>query len=213
MKKIRFCIRMLFIFIILTIAVNAAILHFGFGVSFSDLAGFAAGALGISSWDSSFFGDISSRSAILPVSPEGDISSEMDNLSDGNGSSAGDGYFSENGSSAESDPERDGSSVTGQAGGDSTTPDGFSGGIPDMSSAVEIFNKLSFSDKIALAEIAAKIGFDGLNELYEIIQDGITSDEILYIRNYIQDHLKPSDIEKLEDIIIRNSHLYAITED
>jgi|GEM_PF-742666 len=244
MRKIRYFITTFFIFAILTVAANAAILHFGYGISWPDMAKFAAGALGISAGDSSSTWDSSLLAAVFPGNGGTDIPSGDDNTHEGDSSSRGDSSSEGSRSSAaediptvdrssagdsssadnrlsvedslkgDSSPKWDSSSEAGHAGADSAkarnNPDG---SIIEMAGAFEIFNKLSLNDKIAIAEIAAKIGTDGIKKIYEISRDGITSDEILYITKYIQDHLQQSDIEKLEDIVTRNSHLYAATGD
>jgi hypothetical protein len=76
-----------------------------------------------------------------------------------------------------------------------------------------LIKELSLRDKIYMAYILSKVDEDGLNRIYDISQDGITTDEIAVLREYALENLDPSDVDALEEMFFRYSHLYSDISD
>lgn len=164
---------------ILMLAVNAAVLHFGFGIHISDLADFIA----------NFAGDgpakLGDSPSALPVHGRDSAARPGNGLAEG---------------------------WDGQAGfGDSPVEERISGmdGSEIYAAAMEVLKKMSIGDQIFLYRIFAKIGESELDDIFNMVQDGITADEIDQIKAYADRYLKPADAARLEDMIARYGHIYA----
>jgi len=199
---------------ILILAVNAAVLHFGFGIRFSDLLDFVVHVVGdgpAKTLDGPAGSQDSERNGFPGI---GDGPSEMltldrDGTGEGGNSSAGSWNTparAGDGSSEASDsysPEgsaREYGSSENETGGDSPAP---------YDDVLEAMKKLSFGDKIFLYGILARIGRNELDEIVNMAKDGITGDDIERIKAYAGEFLKPADIARLEDMLARYGHMYA----
>lgn len=225
MRNFIYHVKLISVILVLMFAANTAVLFFVFDVRLSDIMDFAACTLGLaygdgsSKRDGSSEGDVSikrdssSKEAGFAVGdgsskrdsspkeasfPVGDSSSTKDDYQKGDISLEGD-VFSKRDSSSTADNSQKGDSS-------SESSSGVAAGV------IDIMNGLSLADKIALAGIIARMGGEGLEEVYKMSEDGITSDELHKIAEYAKAHLKPSDIVKLEEILQRNRHLYADLE-
>ena len=210
---------------ILILAVNAAVLHFGFGIRFSDLLDFVVHVVGdgpAKTLDGPAGNRSSERNGLSGI---GDGSLEMLTL---DRSRTGEGRDSPAeswdapagaGDSPAKDkiPERDGSSEASDSylQDETARRDGSSENETEGDSPVPyddilgVMKKLSFGDKIFLYGILARIGRNELDEIVNIARDGITGDEIEKIKAYAGEFLKPADIAKLEDMLARYGHMYA----
>lgn len=225
MENNRYLLKLFAALAILILAVNAAVLHFGFGIRFSDLADFVVHAAGDGSAKTfddpagnrssernglSGIGDGSSEMLTLDrgwTGEGGDSPAESWDTPAGAGDSPAKGQITErDGPSEMSDsyPQdetaREGGSSENETEGDSPAP---------YDVVLEAMKKLSFGDKIFLYGILARIGRNELDEIVNIARDGITGDEIEKIKAYAGEFLKPADIAKLEDMLARYGHMYA----
>ena len=193
MAKNRYLIKLFAAVLILVLAVNAAVLHFGFGIRISDLVSFIAETVGDSSAEKWFGeGDGSAKKRI----EKGDGPSEMQAGEED--SPSGKEHISKTG---------DGSPENGIGiGSSSESPnDGFVRQVD----VPEVMKKLSLGDKIFLYGILTRISSDELEKMLEMAQDGISADEMEEIKGYADGSLKPSEIARLEEMVARYRHLYA----
>ncbi len=200
MAKNRYLIKLFAAVLILVPAVNAAVLHFGFGIRISDLVSFIAETVGDSSAEkwfgegdgSSQKGDSSAKKRI----EKGDGPSEMQAGEED--SPSGKEHISKTG---------DGSPENGIGiGSSSESPnDGF---VRQVDVPV-VMKKLSLGDKIFLYGILTRISSDELEKMLEMAQDGISADEMEEIKGYADGSLKSSEIARLEEMVARYRHLYA----
>lgn len=181
---------------ILMLAVNAAVLHFGFGIHISDLADFIAHF----DWDGP--GKSGDSSQEMPVHESNGDDRPGDGLAEGSDGQAGVG----DSSAKERITERDGSVETG----DGSPVEEARDDSPEIQADIlEVIKNISIGDKIFLYRIFAKIGGSGLDEILNMVQDGITADEIDRIKSYVSSFLKPADAARLEEMFARYGHIYA----
>jgi len=225
MENNRYLLKLFAALAILILAVNAAVLHFGFGIRFSDLLDFVVHVVGdgpAKTLDGPAGSQDSERNGFPGI---GDGPSEMltldrDGTGEGGNSSAGswntpagagdspakgqiterDGPSEMSDSYPQDETAREGGSSENETEGDSPAP---------YDVVLEAMKKLSFGDKIFLYGILARIGRNELDEIMNIARDGITGDEIEKIKSYAGEFLKPADISRLEDMLSKYWHIYA----
>lgn len=219
MRKNRCLIKLFTALAMLMLAVNAAVLHFGFGIRFSDLAGFIARF----AWDGpAKMGDSSSETLLqagngtawpgdgLSEGWDGwsgdkacDKSGTRDDGRPGNGDSpAGERTAGRDSPVGGQPPERDGPSGTW----DVLLP----GDSPlTGAKALEVINNISIGDKIFLYRVLAKIGASELDRIVDMARDGITAEEMDQIKAYAGSILKPADAARLEEMFEKYGHIYA----
>jgi hypothetical protein len=231
MKKNKCAVKLLAVFLILMLAVNAAVLHFCFDIHISDLAGFIAGNNGDGSAENGG-GDSSVEMLTLGREDPGRMRDDPAENEDGDGSSnrgitERDGRSGFSGSdAAKAGADGSGTAETGTAGnsasagefdqgnsrGDGTIDTVDPGGSSPMpADAMEVMKNLSFSDKIFLLGIFARIGKSEMEEILNMVQDGVDAWEMEKLKAYADDYLGPSDIARLEDMLARYGHIYAET--
>lgn len=184
MKKNRCIVKSIAALLVLMLAVNAAVLHFCFDIRISDLAGFIAGNNGDSSAENGDRDGSSNRGIAEWDGPAG---------SDRDSTSAGESDYGSSRSDGTNDTEDPGDS--------STMP----------ADVMEAMKKLSFSDKLFLLGIFARIGKSEMKEILSIVQDGVAAGEMEKLKAYADDYLEPSDIARLEDMLARYGHIYVET--
>lgn len=211
MKKNRCIVKSIAALLVLMLAVNAAVLHFCFDIRISDLAGFIAGNNGDSSAENGG-GDSSSEMLTLGRGDPGWMGDSSAENGDRDGSSnrgiaewdGPAGSDRDSTSAGESDygsSRSDGTNDTEDPGDSSTMP----------ADVMEAMKKLSFSDKLFLLGIFARIGKSEMKEILSIVQDGVAAGEMEKLKAYADDYLEPSGIARLEDMLARYGHIYVET--